>query len=249
MGKEILIAVVQGITEFFPISSSAHIALLEHLFNLFKPSLLREIVLHLATLLAILLFLRRKISQLLQAWIKGEKLNYLFGLVIGSFPAAFFGLIFKDTIEQAFGSVRAIGLLMMVNSLVLLLSRKGREKEGELSWRKALLIGVAQAFALFPGISRSGATITAGLLLGLRKEEAFDFSFLLAIPAILGASLLELKEMGVESFRPYVLPFLFAFIAGYAALLLLRRIVKKQKFYLFAPYVIIIGAIAFFAGG
>ena len=249
MEKEILIAVVQGITEFFPISSSAHIALLEHLFGLFKPSLVREVVLHLATLLAILLFLRRRIWQLLQAWIKGEKLNYLLGLVVGSIPAAFFGLIFKDTVEQAFGSVRAIGLFMIINSLILLVSREGKEKEGELNWGKALLIGVAQALALFPGISRSGATITAGLLLGLRKEDAFDFSFLLAIPAILGASLLELKEMGAESFQPYVLPFLVAFIAGYIALLLLRRIVKKQKFYLFAPYVIIIGAIAFFAGG
>ncbi len=249
MLKELAIAAVQGLTEFLPVSSSAHIALLEHLFRLFQQNLLREVVLHAATLLAVLVFFRKRIVELVKSWLQGKQLTYLGALFLGSLPAALFGLLFLDVVERTFASVRAIALFMLVNGAVLLLSAFARSRGEQISLKKAFLIGLAQALALFPGISRSGSTITAGLFLGLSPEEAFDFSFLLSIPAVSGAFLLEVLKVGSLNLRTMALPFAVAFASGLAALWLLRKIVLKGRFYLFAPYVVLIAIIALLFGG
>ncbi len=244
-----MIAFVQGLTEFLPVSSSAHIALLEHLFQLFQQNLLREVVLHAATLLAVLVFFRKRIISLVRSWLHGEELGYLAALVLGSLPAAIVGFLFLKIVERAFSSVRSIAIFMLVNAAVLLLSAFARSSGKEVDLKRAFLIGIAQAFALFPGISRSGSTITAGLFLGLSPEEAFDFSFLLSIPAVSGAFLLEVLKVKLLPIKVMLLPFAVAFVSGLAALGLLRKIVRRGRFYLFAPYVILIAIIALIFGG
>lgn len=247
--KEIIIGIVQGLTEFLPVSSSGHIAILEHYLGIFSGDLSREIALHLATLLAVLLFFRRKILKLIQSWFRGKDLLYLWYLILGSIPAGVIGLLFEAHIEKAFGSLRLIGLFLILTGIFLFTTVFVRDNDGKVTGRRSFLVGVAQAFAIFPGISRSGATIVTGLHTGMSGEEAFEFSFLLSIPAIAGAGLLEVRKVGLSGLESHWQGAIAAFVFGYVALLILNKAVKRGKLHYFSPYLLALGALVLIFGG
>jgi undecaprenyl-diphosphatase len=249
----LILAVVQGVSEFLPISSSGHVVVGEALFDEFRllaqpmtdqQKLSLNIVLHVGTLLAILVFYRQRIRQLLR-----QDRRVLLLLLVGSLPAAVAGLGLKRQFEHVLTDPLLAGFMFPVTGLMLLWT--ARRETGQTTCRKlgyggALLIGLFQAFAILPGISRSGATIVAGLGCGLRRDEAAAFSFLLAIPAIGGAGLLEtvklLKE-GSASTPPSALAVgaLVSFAVGLAALWWLVRWLRQGRLYHFAWWVIPLG--------
>lgn len=238
--KEALLGLLQGITEFLPVSSSGHLVVGEHLLGLNLPGVTLEILLHLATLLAVVVFLRHKVLALFVP--RGDwRRHPLTLVVIGTLPAAVVGLLFQDQIRAAFETLPLVGVLFMVNGGILMLSRLRRPPR-ELTPLAALLIGTAQVLALFPGISRSGTTITAALLLGIRGEEAFDFSFLLLLPAVLGGTALDLLQGGWSRIEPsFWIGAGVAFVSGIGALWLLKRSVVRHSLHPYGYYTFVLG--------
>ncbi|RKZ23107.1 UDP-diphosphatase [bacterium] len=222
--REILLGVLQGLTEFLPVSSSGHLVFFKHLLGLGEQDVTLEVMLHLATLLAILVFFWKRIPS----YLKGKKIMLI---ILGSVPAGIVGVFFKDKIEALF-THQLLPLTFFTTAVFLLLSDR-RRGEREIGIKEALFIGIAQAFAILPGISRSGFTIGTALLLGVNRDEAFEFSFFLSIPAVLGAGILEAKEIRGE-FLP--LPFLCAFLSGIFALWILRRAVLRRRLLFFSLY-------------
>lgn len=261
--ESILLGIVQGLTEFLPISSSGHLVLAEALLGVETPGLIFEVAVHLATAGAVVLAYRKRIRSMLQAvplaykprlWKKSPEKdesqsslreNFLLDcyLVLGTIPAVVIGLFFKDSVESAFGSPRLVCSMLILTGLILLSSRLAPKAPARhLSWWRVLLIGLAQSAALLPGISRSGATITAALLLGLSPGRAAEFSFLLALLAILGASVFEFaSEFGsVMANLPVLWPILVgvaaAFFSGLAAIFFVLKALQKGRFDRFAWY-------------
>jgi len=239
MPNEILLAIMQAVTEFLPISSSGHLALISNLIG--EPDLFLITILHFASLLAILVFLRREIFQLLSFEKKYYKL-WLY-LIIATIPAAIFGFLFKSAIEKSLSSFLVLGIAFLATSLVLFLTKFTKE-HSKLNTKNSLFIGLFQVLALFPGVSRSGMTISSGLFAGLKKEQAVKFSFLLFIPLALGAMILELGDF----YFSYVLliAFVICFILSLVFLNILYIIVKNGKFWLFSIYGLIIALIALY---
>lgn len=243
----IILGIVQGITEFLPVSSDGHLALLQNLFGIHEHVLTLTIVLHFGTLLSILLVYRHDLLPLLKQW----KLCAL--IVLATIPAGFVGLTLKSYIEQA-SQVPWIAAAGLIATAVLLLvgqywerNRDGLEKLGP---AQALLIGLFQTIAILPGVSRSGSTISAGLMTGLRRDAATTFSFFIAIPVLAGACLLEGKDLLAEHFPPHVLWMLAAgaltsFVVGVAALQFLIRLVKQRQLHWFAYYCLALAAVTF----
>jgi undecaprenyl-diphosphatase len=264
--QALCLGVLQGITEFLPVSSSGHLVLAQHLFGLQESQLFFDVVLHVGTLLAVFLVFRSDILVIVKDSLgilrsprsslpcrtaidtkPGAKMALM--IVAGSIPTAVIGLLFKDTFEHLFGSPTGVGLGLWATGLLLLWSRWSREHSVSGSAPRlldAVVIGLAQGAAITPGLSRSGATITTGLLRGLKPELAFRFSFLLSIPAILGALLLELSHRGTAHPGWMVLAtgFLCAFLVGWIALLLLQAVVKKGRLFYFSPYCLALGTLA-----
>lgn len=243
--ESLILGVVQGLTEFLPVSSSGHLVIAQTMLQAVTPGILLEVWLHIATLLAVILVFHRKLAELAVGAVRrdGEALRYIGLLAVGSLPAAFVGLFLRDQIVFVFDTPAITGVMLLVTGTLLWSTRSIATGTGALSltWRLALAIGFAQAFAILPGISRSGATIVAGLWGGLRGEKAVEFSFLLAIPAIAGAGFLELLEVGESSVMysgaELTAGFIAALISGVAAILLLKWLVRRQVFHAFAYYV------------
>jgi undecaprenyl-diphosphatase len=244
----LFLAVVQGITEFLPISSSGHLVVLAALFDQFghpmEEKLTVNIVLHLGTLAAILVFFWRRIVALL-----GEDRRVVGLIVVGSLPAAVVGLVLKKYFDHMLVDPMTAGLMFPVTGIMLLwIARRtpGKIACRELSFGHALLVGLFQAAAILPGISRSGATIVAGLGVGLKREEAAAFSFLLAIPVMAGAGLLEVKDMLEQTVNstpvgPLVLGALVSFAVGMVSLWWLVRWVQRGQLHWFAYWVLPLG--------
>ena len=245
--KHAILGFVQGITEFLPISSSGHLVISQHFFGIKSPGVTLEVFLHLATLFAILFFFKRDIRHFFT--FKGNewgKNPLIILVVIASLPIVIVGVLFKDKIESMFESIDYVKFFFLINGFILFTTLFSKGKREDLSLSDALLVGLGQAVALLPGISRSGTTITVALILGINKERAFKFSFLLSIPAILGASLLEVIESGSFTIGcGEILGFLTAFFFGLLALLILRRTVITGKLYLFGLYTLILGGVIF----
>ncbi len=260
----ILLAVVQGLTEFFPVSSSGHLVILEALFGTREGSaragLMFEIAVHLGTLGAVVIFYRAKLIRLCRALIASaisgrdgydryrDEVRYIGLVILGTIPAGIVGVLFHDEVEATFDSPSLSAAFLVATGIYLLMTRM-RPVRGSLGWQSALIIGVAQAIAILPGCSRSGWTIATGLLLGVGFAEAAEYSFLLSIPAILGALVLTLvKEPGVlsgGSIAPLAIGAAAAFLAGLVALKLLIGILTKGAFHRFAYYLLPAGIAAF----
>ncbi len=240
MLNEIVLAIIQAATEFLPVSSSGHLALFGNYFS--KIDLFYFTVLHLASVLAILIYTRKEIYNLITFNPKYKKM-WIY-IIIGIIPAGLVGLFFNDFIEQAFSSNIVIGFAFLFTGTMLLTTRKFQNTKAPLNKKRSLIIGLSQILALLPGISRSGTTISFGLFSGLKKEEAFKFSFLMAIPLILGATILELKDFYFSI--DLLVGFIICTILSFFFLDLLHKIVKKNYFWLFGIYCIILGIITLF---
>ncbi|MEC9281964.1 MAG: undecaprenyl-diphosphate phosphatase [Bdellovibrionota bacterium] len=251
---------IQGLTEFLPVSSSGHLVIGQKLFGFEFHDIFFDVVLHLGTLIAVLIVYRKVIidiiKEVFEAFLKRKNttgLMVLLYMFIASIPTALIGLGFKDQFEALFQNIQAVAACLAFTGAVLLLQkflRKEHKQEAlseirlnpdllkNFSWKVALFIGIAQSLAIAPGVSRSGMTISMGLILGLAGAEAALFSFLIAIPAILGASLLQLKDLGdqVIQWQSVSIGFGSALIFGYLGLIAVLKLVRKQRLELFSVY-------------
>jgi undecaprenyl-diphosphatase len=244
--KSILLGIIQGLTEFLPISSSGHLVLFEQFMGFEQPGILYEVLLHCATLVAIIIIFAKRIGRIIASlfrpWsLQDENFRMLAYIVLASVPAALVGIFLKRYIERLFSNVYLVAVMLLVTGGVLFSTRFVRTKpDGKPSVLSSIIIGLGQAFAILPGVSRSGTTIAAGLWSGLSREGAAEFSFILAIPAILGATILQLKELGQAAnagmLGVYLSGALAAFVSGFAALMVLIRIVKRGRLHYFAYY-------------
>jgi len=250
--KVIILGIVQGLTEFLPVSSSGHLVLAAEFLNFHEEGVAFEVFVHLGTLLSVLIAFREDIIHMVHApfqmlFSKKDKIEakkYLMWdiyIVIGTIPAVVIGLLFKSQIEDAFSSIFLVIIMLSITGVILLLSKYEPQKNEDISPLKSILIGMAQAFAILPGISRSGSTIVTGLFLGLDRETSAKFSFLLAIPAILGASVIKVFDLlsagGSQIPVSYlIIGSLAAFVSGYMAIFWMLKIVKRGKLEWFAFY-------------
>lgn len=227
---------MQGLTEFLPISSSAHLALLEQAFRI-QDKLQFTVLLHLGSLIALLVAMRIEIKEILLSIFCKHEFNLLLCLIIGSIPAGIIGILFKGKVELAFETPTIIAICLVITGIILWLTRSIRvQKPKPLTLFKAFIIGIAQAVSILPGISRSGTTIATGIYLGLKRSESAKFSFLLAIIAILGASILEIKPSTFSLPLFSIFGLIVSFIASYIAIKLLLKVVKTRFFALFSLY-------------
>jgi undecaprenyl-diphosphatase len=257
--QAILLGILQGLTEFLPISSSGHLVIVPHLLGWPEPGLLLGVMLHVGTLAAILVYFWEDLWQLFTAAIASIQRRSLvdpmarvaWWLVIGTIPGAVAGMLFEDVFERLFGMPRAAAAFLLVTAALLLISEYGRDTQRpmtSLSWLDAVLIGLAQMLAIVPGISRSGSTISAGMLLGLRRDEAARFSFFLGVPIMVGTGLYQILKLvtGVPmttSLLSMVLGTVAAALSGYLAIAGLLAVVKRHRLVGFAIYCLIFGGL------
>ncbi len=255
-----VLGVLQGATEFLPVSSSGHLFLAQKLLGLREPELAFDTLLHLATLSAVVFFLRAEIGEMLSSLFDDNPLSRkrdwgrreVLLILLATIPTGIIGIAFHKVVETNL-TVLGIGLRYLVLTGLLLASNSRlREKwdPERIVWWEALAIGVMQGLAVFPGLSRSGSTIVLALLLGIGAARAAKFSFLVALPAILGAALVNLRKGVGVSVLPGTLPsvtgFLLALVVGYLALFLVERLVVRGRFNRFAPYTFILALLCFY---
>lgn len=239
-----VLGLVQGATEFLPVSSSGHLVMGQAILGIQVTGVTFEVAVHVATLVSILLVYRKRVAELARGALRGEApaWRYLGLLVLATVPAAAIGLGFGDALEALFEDAWVAGVALLVTGSFLWTARGalGRNPSGRPGVREALLMGVAQAFALVPGISRSGATVVMGLWLGVDAEEAAAFSFLMAVPAILGAAVLELPNLAGGGGGPgtgaLLLGSVVAALTGVLAIMTFVAMLKKRSFHAFGPY-------------
>lgn len=255
-----ILGALQGLTEFLPVSSSGHLVLGGYLLGLSESHLFFDVVVHLATLVATLVFFRSTVADIARdsiaaAWevrrrrplrdVFRERPNawMLVLIVAGSVPTALIGLLFEEPLERIFGAPRLVAGILLVTAALLLVTRfvkPGERGPTKVGISLALIVGVAQGLAVIPGVSRSGSTIAVALLLGFDREFAARYSFLLSVPAICGALLLVLPDLGQNPIDPVVLAvgFLSAALVGIAALALLMPLVRKGRLHWFSVYLV-----------
>lgn len=266
--QAIIMGLVQGLTEFLPVSSSAHLVIVPELMGV-KSSLAFDTLLHLGTLVAVVGYFWKDILAMIKAFISSlrdifrgnfkenikedpfKRLTWL--VVVGTIPAGLMGVLFKSQFESLFSSVAAVGFFLLVTGVILWgaewIAKRNSEKEGkeikEVSFTNSLVIGIFQGFAIAPGISRSGSTIAAALFSGLERKLAARYSFLLSIPAILGAALVQAKDIVSFDTNLSVLiaGFLSAVIFGYLAVKFMMDYIQKHSLILFAYYCWFVGAL------
>ncbi len=244
--KIIFLSLIQGISEFFPISSSGHLVIFQNILGmdkLIKEILLYDIFLHLGTLLSVIIFFFKDLKELTIHFYKKENLNFISLIIIASVPTALIGFFFKDQLEELFDKPQLAGFALIITGIVLLLSKYIRLKKINI-YITALIIGTVQGIAIIPGLSRSGLTISIALILLMGYEFSFKFSFILSIPAIFGALLLQLKDIQLNGDIIYMLIGLFfSAIFGLLALKILKKIMLKKKFHYFAYYCLFAGLV------
>lgn len=233
-----LLGVVQGLTEFLPVSSSGHLVLGQYIADFKEPGAVFEAFLHAGTLLAILFYFRKDVL--------GLSKKYLAFLLLATIPAAVFGYLFSPFLEGLFDNNRVVGMALLVTGIFNLMTDKNVDKKAPFSWQNSIVVGLFQALAIIPGISRSGSTIFAGTRMGIKGKEAARFSFLLSIPAVAGANLLQFAKYGSSlngGFVNYLAGFAFSFVAGYFAIKFVLKILKQKKFKYFAYYCFLVGTL------
>ena len=263
----IIIGIVQGLTEFLPVSSSAHLVFIQKILGV-QSSLAFDTFLHLGTLIAVLWFFRYDIYKMILSWVSSiqdiirgrfregfyedpyKRLAWY--VILATIPVAIVGVLFEDSVDALFsGALYVPAFFLFVTGTILYLSQ--RMTSGEINYntitkKEALFMGLGQACAILPGLSRSGTTIAAGLTIGLNKEFAAKFSFILSIPAILGAFVLQLKDIGSAmdaNFLPVFLGFIASIIAGYVAIKWMLDLIQNKSLDIFAYYCWLIGLIVF----
>lgn len=255
--EALILGVIQGLTEYLPVSSSGHLAIGQALFGMNDgaDNLMFTVAVHVATVLSTIVILWSEIDWIVRGLFKCElnaETKYVLNILVSMIPVGIVGLFFKDQVEAIFGSgLLVVGCCLLITAALLTFSylAKPRQKE-HISWKDALIIGIAQAVAVLPGVSRSGSTIATGLMLGNKKESLAQFSFLMVIPPILGEALLDVLKMvkgedvmgGIEAL-PLIVGFLAAFLSGCIACKWMINIVKKGKLIYFGIYCAIVGVV------
>lgn len=251
----LFLGLLQGFTEPLPISSSAHVFIFERILNSADTGLLFEIIVNFGSLIAIFFIFRKTIFTLISHFFNYLKTKekeyftyykYSWLIVIGTLPGVIAGFLFKDTIEGVLANTKTIGIALLITALALYIIRgsKGEKSDENITFKDALLIGLFQAVALVPGISRSGATIVAGILLGLKRETAFRFSFMLYIPISIGSLVLGiLKPTLTTDIIYYIIGFISSMVMTYFSTQLFINIMKKGKLIYFSIYCVILGII------
>ncbi|MFQ5900547.1 MAG: undecaprenyl-diphosphate phosphatase [Thermodesulfobacteriota bacterium] len=252
----IFLGLLQGVTEFLPVSSSGHLVIAQHLMKGFKqPGVLFDVMLHVGTLGAVLIYFRRDIYSIAGSFFhkassrdkKSRRLALL--IIIGTFPTALIALSFKDIFEQLFTSVSIAGVMLIITGCLLFATewiKDPARKEGDLTIIDAVIIGIAQGIAIIPGISRSGSTIATGIFRKIDSVVAARFSFLLSIPAVLGAIFLEAKkfnQLATQDIGVYILGMLTAGLSGLLAITFLMKIIAKGRLKFFSYYCFALGGI------
>lgn len=255
--QALILGVIQGLTEYLPVSSSGHLEIGNAILGVeLEENLTFDVMLHVATVLSTLVILWSEIDWITRGLFKFQmnaETKYALNIVVSMIPVGIVGVLFKDRIEELFtGNLLLVGCCLMLTAVLLIFTyfAKPRQKE-HISWLDALIIGIAQAIAVLPGVSRSGSTIATGILLGNKKEKLAQFSFLMVIPPILGQALLSALKFvkGEEAFGgvdtiPMIVGFLAAFISGCIACKWMINIVNKGKLVYFGIYCAIVGSIA-----
>ncbi|MDO5851533.1 MAG: undecaprenyl-diphosphatase UppP [Methanobacteriaceae archaeon] len=257
----IILGAVQGISEFLPISSSGHLVLIQQLLGV-QTGLAFDTILHLGTLVAIFSFFWKDILRLIGGFIgslkditegnfkKGIQKNvskkFAWLLIIGTIPTGILGILFKDAIETVFRGTIFVGVFLLITGIILYYSQRhssGKITTKEMSFTQSIIIGICQGLAIFPGISRSGATIASGLCIGLEREYAARYSFLLSIPAVMGAGLIQIKDIVSldMSITALIAGFISSIIFGYYSIKLLIKMIKGWSLDIFAYYCWIVG--------
>ena len=268
----IILGILQGLTEFLPVSSSGHLALGQSFFGITEPTLFFDVSLHMGTLLAVIVVFFKDIKGMILALVAllkrlfsgqdtgsmikdNEEIRFALFIIVGSIPTAFMGLGLKPYVDTLFSSVSFVGCMLLITGSFLWMTRTVSSQGDDIMGfgvKRALLVGLCQGMAVIPGISRSGATISAALFSGIDRETAARFSFLLSIPAIVGAMILSLKDFieygSAINITATLCGTFIAFVVGYGALVFLLRIVKKGRLHLFAPYCWGLGALAIVIG-
>lgn len=268
--EAILLGILQGLTEFLPISSSGHLVLAQTFLGLKEPLVFFDVMLHVGTLAAVLVVYREAIGKLAiggvstladtQFWRKpsagfnaSTELKFIWLILLGSIPTGVIAVLFKTELESFFHEVRFVSIMLILTGVILQLPRLRKQgvgsadaSTGSLKTWHAPLIGIAQGCAITPGISRSGTTISLALFLGIPAKTAAEYSFLLSIPAILGAVALKIRDVGDTTIPLYIVGagMLAAFIVGYIALRLLLVVLNRGKFSLFSYYCIALGLVS-----
>ncbi len=258
--QAIILGILQGVAEFLPISSSGHLVLFPWLLGWDAPGLTFDTTVHLGTLVAVVIYFWHDIWRIVRGVLvtlrdrnfddPDGKLGWL--LVVGAIPAALAGVLLNDLFESLFSAPLYVAIFLLITGAILFFSEKVAQRTRDLpaiGWKDSILIGIAQAFAIAPGISRSGSTIAAGLALGIKREAAARFSFLLALPVIFGAGMLQLKhalDAGINSSEITLLAagFIAAAVSGYAAIYYFLAYLRRRNLYPFVWYVWAFGLFA-----
>lgn len=265
--ESIILGIVQGLTEFLPVSSSGHLALLQHFFNINgEKVLLFSVMLHMGTLVSLIVVYYKTLWELILELfatigdlVKGRGLNMdknetrKLGImiVVATVPTALIGLLFNDFLESLYTSIMIIGFALIVTSFILLFAEKAQDKSlnkgvKEMKLKDAIFVGICQGIAIIPGISRSGATISGSLFFGLKRETAIKFAFLISFPTILGAGILEIPKAlaagtAGEDVGVMLIGMAFAAVFGIGAIKTMIKIVTDKKLYMFSIYTGIVG--------
>ena len=245
--EAIVLGIVQGLTEFLPVSSSGHLEIAKYLFGndaMAKQSLITSVVLHFATALATIIVFRKDVIEILsnlftKEWNPQKQFSLL--IIASMIPAAIVGLFFDHLIEQFFdGNITFVAFMLLITGVLLFISERIPKNDRPISISSALIVGISQAFALLPGISRSGATISTALIMGIDKEKAARFSFLMVVPLIIGKMLADVLSgeflLNAPDMGYLLTGFIAAFVAGFAACTWMLQIVKRSKLKWFALY-------------
>jgi undecaprenyl-diphosphatase len=255
--QALILGLIQGLTEYLPVSSSGHLAIGQALFGMEDgdENLMFTVAVHVATVLSTLVVLWSEVDWILKGLFKfkmNDETKYVLNILVSMIPVGIVGLFFKDYVEEVFGSgLMIVGCCLLLTAMLLIFSYYARPRQKEhISMKDAFIIGLAQAAAVLPGLSRSGSTIATGLLLGNKKEKLAQFSFLMVIPPILGEALLDVLKamkgeavMGDIGMFPLCVGFLAAFVSGCVACKWMINIVKKGKLLYFGIYCAVVGAV------
>ena len=247
--EAIILGLVQGLTEFLPVSSSGHLAIAKALFGIETHDLAFEIIVHAATVLSVIVVFWKDILNLLQGLFKfklNKETQYIIMLVISMIPVFIVGVFFKDQVEALFGNgLTVVGCALIITAILLAISQLYRPRQKEINWWRALVIGCAQAVAVIPGLSRSGSTIATGLICGAKRDEITRFSFLMVLVPILGEAFLDVVGGGFAASSvgalPLILGFIAAFVSGLFSCKVMLALVRKASLGWFALYCAIVG--------
>ena len=248
----IILGILQGLTEFLPVSSSGHLVLAQTLLHVKSSGVSFEVTLHLGTVLSVLVYFRKQLGLMILSLFKKEMVEErkMIGLLIlGTIPAGVVGLLFKDFFESAFSSPLLTSVMLLVTGFILFLSRFSKSGKKPVGLWSAIGMGLGQAAAIFPGVSRSGSTIVAGMLSGVQPSKAAEFSFLLAIPAIGGAAILEGKQLlslSSDMIGHYIAGMVFSFVFGLIAVYTVLAMVRRGRFEYFGYYCFAVGLLGLY---